>query len=127
MNRRDFVITGITTAGTAAIALTATMTHGSRSPFAAIFDRRFEAARAFAGAMAWRGHSIYGFDGDITALWLREIEPQWRRRAGALAGVSTPTALFCLEQLAAQHWLRVVTRTALRAGTSGPLTSWVIA
>ena len=136
MNRRSFVLTGITAAGTAAVAVplpratppqpAAVATRRMRE-FAFIFDQRFAAAHALANAMAWRGHKVFGYAGDITALWLREIEPQWARRAGALAGISTPAALFCLEQLAAQHWLRVVTRHEQQAGGSGPLVSWVIA
>jgi hypothetical protein len=133
MNRRDFVLTGITAAGTATVArplarptppLGATAASDQRPLFAVIFDQRFAAARAFASAMAWRGHKVFGYEGDITAVWLREIEPRWTRRAGALAGVSTPRALFCLEQLAAQHWLRVVTRNTQQGGS---LISWVIA
>jgi hypothetical protein len=136
MNRRDFVVTGITAAGTAAVALplgrtmppnlTAVAT-GQSPPFAVIFDQRYAAAHAFADAMAWCGHKVFGYAGDITAVWVREIEPRWTRRAGALAGMSTRSALFCLEQLASQHWLRVVSRHEQPNGRSAPLVSWVIA
>jgi hypothetical protein len=124
MNRRDFVIAGVTAAGTAACTLP--LLH-RQSWFAVIFDARFATAQAFGDAMAWRGHRVFGYDGDLTAVWLREIEPRWSRRAGALAGMSTPSALFCLEQLATQHWLRVTARLEQRAGAGQSLISWVIA
>jgi hypothetical protein len=124
MNRREFVFAGITAAGTATCALPVVHKH---SVFAVIFDRRFAAAHSFANVAAWRGLKVFGYGGDLTAVWLGEIEPRWARRAGALAGISTPAALFCLEQLAAQHWLRVVRRIEQRTGTGEPLISWVIA
>jgi hypothetical protein len=137
MDRREFAFAGITAAAAAACALplvrasapfpAALLPVAKRPLFAVIFDERFAAADAFADAMAWRGHKVFGYDGDLTAVWLREIEPGWARRAGALAGISTPIALFCLEQLAAQHWLRVTTRSERRAGAGQPLISWVIA
>jgi len=136
MKRREFVFAGVTAAGTAACALSAVQTATlpavldrahERPWFAVIFDERFAAAHAFAQAAAWRGHKVFGYRGDLTAVWQREIEPHWSRRAGALAGMSTAPGLFCLEQLAAQHWLRVVTRSEQRAGAGAPLISWVIA
>jgi hypothetical protein len=137
MNRREFVFAGVTAAGTAACALPVVqacapvpapvMPAGKHPVFAVIFDRRFAAAHAFASAAAWRGHQVFGYGGDLTAVWSGEIEPRWSRRAGALAGMSTPAALFCLEQLAAQHWLWVVTRLEQRTGTGESLISWVIA
>jgi hypothetical protein len=136
MNRREFVFTGVTAGGTAACALwplraaalpAVQLPLVERPVFAVIFDQRFAAARAFAQVAAWRGRKVFGYGGDLTAVWLREIEPNWSRHAGALAGITTPTGLFCLEQLAAQHWLRVVSRTEHRAGPNEPLISWVIA
>lgn len=118
-------MTGLTAAGTAACALPLLQT-AAPSVFV-VYDQRFAAAHAFADAMAWRGHSVFGYRGDLTAVWLHEIEPRWSRSAGAVAGMTTPTALFCLEQLAAQHWLRVVSRTHHRAGPGQALISWVIA
>ncbi len=126
MNRRDFVITGLTAGGIAACALPL-LQAGARPVFAVVYDQRYAAAHAFADAMAWRGHSVFGYGGDLTAVWMHEIEPRWSRSAGALAGMTTPTALFCLEQLAAQHWLRVVTRTDHRASAGQALVSWIIA
>jgi|SRR5580698_6532266 hypothetical protein len=124
MNRRDFVLASATATATLACAVPPVQ---ASAIFAVVFDQRFAAAQAFASTAAWRGHRVFGYDGDLTAMWLQELEPRWSRRAGALAGMTTPPALFCLEQLAAQHWLRVVTRTAQQAGPGQTLISWVIA
>jgi hypothetical protein len=77
-----------------------------------IFDRRYPAARAF-GAAALHARSILGavaIDGDITALWSRDLRLQWESGVGAVAGMTTARSLFCLEQLANEHWMRVVMR-----------------
>lgn len=47
-------------------------------------------------------------DGDVTALWLRELGPAWQRAPQAVAGLTERPALFCLEQLAQDCGLRVV-------------------
>ncbi len=137
MNRRELVFAGAAAAGTAVCVLApvrrvaappATHIPTRKHPvFAVIFDRRFEAARDFARVAAWRGNTVFGYGGDLTKVWVRQIEPRWSARAGALAGMTTPTALFCLEQLAAQHWLRVVSQREQRVGAGAPLISWVIA
>jgi hypothetical protein len=46
-------------------------------------------------------------DGDITNLWLRELQPAWKQRPVALAGITRSSTLFCLEQLAWIHGMRV--------------------
>jgi hypothetical protein len=46
-------------------------------------------------------------DGEITELWLREIQPTWKRQPVALAGLTGSSTLFCLEQLAWAHGMRV--------------------
>lgn len=46
--------------------------------------------------------------GDITEPWLGTIRPAWTKGPAAIAGLTAPGALFCLEQLAWSHGLRVV-------------------
>jgi len=77
-----------------------------------IYDRRYPAAQAF-GAAALHAGSIAGtvaIDGDITALWSRGLRPRWEAGVGTIAGMTTYRTLFCLEQLAKEHWRRVVIR-----------------
>ncbi len=129
MNRRDFVA-AVTAAGTAAGAFAAAPAlagHTGYPVFAIVFDQRYEAARSYGKAAATRGNTVFGYHGDLTSVWREEIEPKWARRAGGLAGMTTSPALFCLEQLAAQHWLRVVSRFELPAGPGERLLSWIIA
>jgi hypothetical protein len=105
-----------------------------------IYDTRFEVSRNFADRWA-RPATARGIAGDVNRLWFDEIGPQWSRGGGAIAGMTTPAALFCLEQLAKDHWRRVVMRHELRSTTTAPhvsavpsrpgiassLVSWIIA
>ena len=45
--------------------------------------------------------------GDITALWLEHLRPLWASSRAPVAGLTLPGTLFCLEQLAWQHRMRV--------------------
>ena len=47
-------------------------------------------------------------DEEITALWLSTIRPLWEKGPAIIAGLTRPTTLFCLEQLAFAHGQRVV-------------------
>jgi hypothetical protein len=97
-----------------------------------IYDRRFYAGRTF-GASAERAPSIagtVGIAGDITALWSGELRPRWLAGDGAIAGMTTARTLFCLEQLAKDHRMRVVTRADHAITDGGDIThlvSFVIA
>ncbi len=77
-----------------------------------IYDRRSPAGRAFgAAAEGLRSTAgIVAIDGDITALWARDLRAQWSAGGGAIAGMTSARSLFCLEQLAKDHWMRVVIR-----------------
>lgn len=77
-----------------------------------VYDRRYSAGRAF-GIAAEHARSTAGIvaiGGDITALWSRDLRLQWSAGGGAIAGMTTARTLFCLEQLAKDHWMRVVIR-----------------
>ena len=76
---------------------------------AVLIDDRHAEARAFGAVLAGRGASVHAVpDGDVTALWLRTIAPAWRLSPVAVAGLTRPAVLFCLEQLAWSNGLRVV-------------------
>jgi hypothetical protein len=132
MNRRKFCLSSVAAAisgaaaGQTARAAPAASTPGVPTPAASspvvsipssplyrfIYDRRFIAGRAF-GAAAEQVRSTagsIGIDGDITALWSRDLRPRWSAGDGAIAGMATARTLFCLEQLAKEHWMRVVFR-----------------
>ncbi len=148
MNRRKFCIAGAATAvslggggkfwssirsADRALSLPAYAIATARVE-AAIFDTRFSPSRAFGAAAARSGRRTVGFAGDVTALWFHDLGPGWRRGRGAVAGMTTLPALFCLEQLAKDHWMRVKVRIGHPAATAGipapsdeALVSWIIA
>lgn len=96
----------------------------------AAYDRRFAPAREFGRAMRRTGVPVHALDGDITALWVDQLDPLWRRERASIAGLTTERALFCLEQMAAGHQMRVLQRHTVMHrsddGTAEALVSWVI-
>ena len=98
--------------------------HEMRPPALFIYDERFEHARAFAREAAF-GATQRAIRGDITSLWLNELQPRWSKRAETIAGVTTERSLFCLDILARDHSLRVLARRDV-ASASEQLVAWVI-
>jgi hypothetical protein len=88
-------------------------------PYKAIFDTRFATSRSFAVGAARLGCPTRSIAGDVTALWFNELQPHWARGGGAIVGMTTDHSLFCLEQLAWDHWLRVVARIEHRTESDG--------
>ena len=75
---------------------------------AVLIDAAYPQARNLGARLARRGATVHLDSGEITGLWLREIQPAWKQRPVALAGLTSSSTLFCLEQLAWSHGLRVV-------------------
>lgn len=76
---------------------------------AIVIDPGHAAARTFGERFSAQGSKVLSVrEGDVTAPWLNAIRPLWSSQRAAVAGLTTPAALFCLEQLAWQHGLRVV-------------------
>lgn len=117
MHRRDFMLHSIGIAGTVPLLRTAHAGAMSASPTAlhVLVDTRFAASRRYGAAAAARGATVSSYDGDLTRLWQRTLQAQWRTQRGVMAGIATGRGLLCLEQLAgAQRW-RVDTRRAAGA------------
>jgi len=113
MNRREFV--AASSAVAAAIGcprLPAATRAGSPGLDVSwvLFDRRFGPSRAFGSAAADLRQRIYGIEGNVTEFWTEHLDALWRTGTGAVAGMTTAASLVCLEQLAAQHWFRVIGR-----------------
>ncbi len=148
MNRRRFCISGA--AAAASLAAAGTVRFRARMANCAlsvadyaiatapvdtvVFDRRFSASRAFGAAAAQNGRRTLGYVGDITALWFHDLGPGWVRGRAAVAGMTTSPALFCLEQLAKDHRMRVKVRVERPHAAPGillppneALVSWIIA
>jgi hypothetical protein len=101
----------------------------SLSVYKVIFDDRFSAARAFGASAERNGLRTAVISGDITALWLDDLKAHWQFGGAAIAGMTTPRILLCLEQLAHDTWRRVLSRVeypAGRAGSHPQLVSWII-
>jgi len=86
-----------------------------------LFDSRFAAARAFGAAAARAGFATAALQGDVTASWRHDLGPHWAAGGGPIGGLTTADSLFCLEQMAKDHWLRVVVRVDHRCTPGGGL------
>jgi hypothetical protein len=76
---------------------------------AVVVDEDHAASRVFGSQLHANGMSVLSLrEGDVTSVWLRGIRPEWAKHPATIAGLTTPSALFCLEQLAWAHGLRVV-------------------
>ena len=93
---------------------------------AILFDSRFPSSRAFGAAAKSVGRATTALQGDVTGLWRHHLRPHWAR-GGAIAGMTTASSLFCLEQLAKDHWMRVVVRVEHRGSPPGSLAHRVTA
>jgi hypothetical protein len=88
--------------------------------YKAVYDTRFAASRAFGERMTARGIATAATTtGDITGLWFDTLYPRWRESAAAIAGLTARGPLFCLEQLASDHGMRVVFRAQHSASSAG--------
>lgn len=119
MNRRDFVVCG----SGAALALAAgawteawSRARAGAGPapgppaFTAIFDSRFPESLEFGKSAARFGCESWPIRGDVTDLWLRQLRPLWARGEGAVVGMTSAVSFLCIQQLAADFWMRVVAR-----------------
>jgi hypothetical protein len=124
MNRRDFLYfsAGASALGVAGVALPALAGAPAIRVHHAIYDAQFAEAVAFAREAAALGIPRDAIRGDVTDLWYGSLSLRWRERPEATAGLTREDSLFCLEQLARDHRMRVVYRES-----RGELVSWVIA
>jgi hypothetical protein len=122
MDRREFCLAG------AVVATSFPVAWGlPASPIAldlVIFDSRFSIACNFGAAACRKGQRTLAIQGDVTALWRDDLRLRWATGAAAIGGMTTERSLFCLEQLAKDHWLRV--RSRHRVLLNEPLVCWVI-
>lgn len=91
---------------------------------AMLYDARDARACAHARTLRDRVARMQAMHGDPTAAWLDVLDPLWRDGPATVAGMTSPSALFCIEQLAHGHGMRVLERGS--ADTSQALVAWVI-
>ncbi len=125
-NRRQFIQAGaaLSALPLSAIAPAALAASTPLAVYKAVFDSRFQEARAFGTQAAARGWTTAAIEGDVTQLWYHDLDLRWRKGPVALVGVTAHNSLFCLERLAWDVGLRVVEREPIK-GT--PLVAWTIA
>jgi hypothetical protein len=87
---------------------------------AVVVDGRFDAAGVLARSLAPNARRVT-MPRDVLDLWQQHLAPICRTRSQAIAGVTTERGFFLLRTLAADHRLRVLSRTV-----HGSLVSWVI-
>ena len=74
----------------------------------AVVDTRHREGRNFALHYRNDGGSVHSAIDDISRLWLEQLGPVARRNGAPLIGLTRSSTLFCLEQLAWTHGMRVV-------------------
>jgi hypothetical protein len=87
--------------------------------YAAVYDSRFDDGKAFARRSKSLGLATRAFDGDMTAVWYRDLYHRWRAGPVAIAGVTARGALFCFEQLARAERMQLVFRAEHRPVRDG--------
>jgi len=81
-----------------------------------VYDTRYADSVAFGEEMKRLGVNVHAIRGDITDFWYHDLYAQWKQSPAAIAGLTGPGALFCLERLAWDHRMRVVFRADHRYG-----------
>ncbi len=118
-NRRQFLGIGIAAAVWPGLMTAAQRSSVTRAPaegparrplYKAIVDTAYAPALEFAAQMRRSGVAIHAIERDITSVWFNDLALRWRGSPAAVAGLTAPEALFCLEQLAWDHRMRVVLR-----------------
>ena len=74
--------------------------------YKAVFDERFEGARAFATQATARATTV-AIRGDVTKLFFNDLDRQWKLGPVWLVGFTTPASLFCLHLLARDRGMRL--------------------
>jgi len=128
-SRREFIQAGIVASALPIIGSAGDLNPRPTAPafYKVVFDHRFLASREFGREMEKMGASVYGIHGDITALWFHDLHHRWKQGPVAIAGMTAHGALFCLERLAWDHGMRVLSRTEHPAADGEePLITWTI-
>ncbi len=86
-----------------------------------LFDERYSACARFAEEIERRGLATHAIRADITKLWYDDLYHRWKRGPAAIAGMTAPGAIFCLEMLARDAGMRVALRVdhRLNRGRTG--------
>ncbi len=75
-----------------------------------IFDKRYSACARFAEEIQRRALATHAIRADVTQIWYDDLYHRWKRGPAAIAGLTAPGAIFCLEMLARDAGMRVALR-----------------
>ncbi len=128
-SRREFLQAGL---AVSLLPVVGSASEASNPPvpfYQVIADQRFPSSLAFGEEWRARGATVHSMHGDITDLWFHDLDHQWKKQPVPIAGLTAHGPLFCLERLAWDHGMRVVSRVEQDAHDQDgePLISWVIA
>ena len=120
-NRREFIVAGAAATGGAALlgAAPALANEPTAELYTVVYDERFADSVAFARQAQRQGLRISSIRGDVTKLWYDDLYHRWKQGPAAIAGLTDPSALFCLETLGNDIGLRRVLKVEHRAGAGG--------
>lgn len=90
--------------------------------YKAVFDERFQEARAFATQATARVTPTVAICGDVTNLFFIDLDPRWKLGPVWLIGLTTSPSLFCPHLLARD---RMKTHSA--SSDASDLVLWIIA
>jgi hypothetical protein len=121
LTRRDMVKLGIASAVIPAMAGKAVFAAPSPAVrlHKVVYDARIPASVAFGKRAQQLGAPVEAIDGDVTALWFNDLHFMWRNSKASVAGLTRPSSLFALEQMALLAGRRVVFRAEHRAQVGG--------
>ena len=79
------------------------------SYYAAIADDRYPVARLWAAGMERHNQKVlFTRRGDVTPVWYDDLYHRWREGPTLLAGLTAHGPVFCLDQLAKAHGMRLL-------------------
>jgi hypothetical protein len=130
-NRREFLHMGVAAlslpiAARAGVPASIFAPDGGRDAerlplYKVFFDERFAACAAFADEMKRHSLPTHAIRGDITDAWFNDLYYEWKKEPAAIAGMTAPGAIFCLEMLARDAGMRVALRIDHRSPDTGGL------
>lgn len=111
MNRRT-ILSGAAVLGSAALAPIAALAGPGLRRFdgPVLVDRSAPGAARFARQARRLGARVTFTDGDLTGLWMQELEQGWRAKPSIMAGFTRPGPASLLQLMAHRNRMRVAVR-----------------
>jgi hypothetical protein len=106
-SRRGFLKCGMGACSAAALIHSTSAQKPVVPYYKAVFDERFEDARAFAIEATARNIPAAAIRGDVTSLFFNDLDLRWKQGPVWLTGLTTPSSLFCLDLLARDRGMRL--------------------